>query len=125
MDTKETISKEVSALYDEGAKLAQAFIKKEKKLNFPYEYQRWYTRALRVVELLAPDRYPEFKAYYEIDSKRKSLGYGTHVIQDYLKGVAPSGYRYQDFDTRAQAGHCFFNQLTIFHSLSERVGSIL
>jgi hypothetical protein len=125
MDTKETISKEVTALYEDGAKLAQAFLKKEKNLNFPYKYQTWYTKALRVVQLLAPDRYPEFKGYYEIDPKRKSLGYGTYVIQDYLKGVAPGGYNHQDFDTQNQAGTCFFNQLTILHSLTERIDSAL
>ena len=74
MDTKETISKEVTALYDEGAKLAEAFLKKDKGVKFPYEYQRWHTQALRVVGVLAPDRYHEFKAYYEIDPKRKNLG---------------------------------------------------
>lgn len=125
MDTKKTISKEVSSLYDEGAKVAQAFIKKDKKQNFQYEYQKWYTKALRVVEVLAPDRYAEFKSYYEIDPKRKSLGYGTYVIQDYLKGVAPNSYSYPDFDTHNQVGQCFFNQLTIFHSLSERIDSVL
>jgi hypothetical protein len=56
MDAKETISKEISELYNEGAKLAQDFQKNVKGLNFAYEYQRWYTRALRVVEVLAPDR---------------------------------------------------------------------
>ncbi len=125
MDTKETISKEVSTLYDEGAKMAQAFIEKDKKQNFQYEYQKWYTKALRVVDVLAPDRYSEFKSYYEIDPKRKSLGYGTYVIQDYIKGVAPSSYSYPDFDTREQVGKCLLNQLTIFHSLSERVDSVL
>lgn len=125
MDTKESISREVSALYDEGARLAQSFLKKEENLPFALKYQHWYTRALRVVEVLAPDRYTEFKSYYEIDPKRRSLGYGTYVIQDYLKGVAPSGYHYNDFNTEAEVGRCFFNQLTIFHSLSERTGSIL
>jgi len=125
MDKKETISKEISLLYDEGAKLAQAFQKKDKKLNFQYEYQRWYTRALRVVEVLASDRYAEFKSYYEIDPKRKRLGYGTYVIQDFLKGVAPSGYRYPDFNTEEETLKNIFNQLTIFLSLSERVDSVL
>ena len=125
MDTKETISKEVAALYKEGAELAQSFIKKEKGQNFHYEYQKWYTKALRVVDVLASDRYAEFKSYYEIDPKRKSLGYGTYVIQDYLRGVAPSKFNYPDFDTHEQVGQCLFNQLTIFHSLSERVNSVL
>jgi hypothetical protein len=125
MDTKATISKEISELYNEGAKLVQDFQKNVKGLNFPYDYQRWYTRTLRVVEILAPDRYQEFRAYYEIDPKRKTLGYGTYVIQDYLKGVAPNKYNHPDFDTRVQALQGFFNQLTILHSLNERVDSAL
>lgn len=125
MDTKETIGKQINELYHEGAELAQDFGKNTKGLNFPYAYQRWYTRALRVVEILAPDRYHEFKAYYEIDPKRKSLGYGTYVVQDYLKGVAPNSYTHPNFDIRAQALTCFFNQLTILHSLTERVDSVL
>ena len=125
MDTKESISKKVSALYDEGVEITQAFIKNDKGQKFQYEYQRWYTKALRVVEVLAPDRYPEFKSYYEIDPKRKSFGYGTYVIQDYLKGVVPAGYHFKDFDSREQVGQCLFNQLTIFNSLAERVDSVL
>lgn len=125
MDTKESISKEVTDLYNEVAKIAQAFIKKDEEQNFQYEYQKWYTKALRVVEVLAPDRYAEFKSYYEIDPKRKSLGYGTYVIQDYLKGVAPSRISHPDFDTRNQVGQCLLNQITIFHSVSERVESVL
>ncbi len=125
MDTKESISKEVTELYSEGSKIAQDFIKKDKEQNFQYVYQAWYTKALRVVEVLAPDRYAEFKSYYEIDPKRKSLGYGTYVIQDFLKGVAPSRVHYPDFNTRDQVGQCLFNQITIFHSVSERVESVL
>ncbi|ASF15674.1 hypothetical protein [Shewanella sp. FDAARGOS_354] len=77
MDTKESISKEISDLYDEGVNLIKRLQDKDKNQNFRYEYQSWYTKSLRVVEVLAPDRYPEFKSYYEIDPKRKSLGYGV------------------------------------------------
>ena len=75
MYTRELIAKEVKALYQDGVDLVQAFQKEDKKQNFPYEYQSWYTKALKVVEILAPDRYQEFRAYYEVDPKRKSLGY--------------------------------------------------
>ena len=125
MDTKESIAKEVKELYQEGLELAQAFQKEDEKQNFPYVYQTWYTKSLRVVEVLAPDRYQEFKSYYEIDSKRKSLGYGTYVIQDFLKGVAPAAHRIPDFDTRSQALQNVFNQLTILNALSSRVDSVL
>ena len=125
MDTKESISKEIVTLYNEGVELIQAFQKRDEKQNFPYDYQSWYTKSLRVVEILAPDRYVEFKSYYEIDPKRKNLGYGTYVIQDFLKGVAPAAYDLRDFDTHQQTVQNAFNQLTILNSLRERCDSLL
>lgn len=124
MTKREAIRKELNALYDEGAKLAIAFQKKEEK-QFQYDYQRWYTKALKAVASLAADRHAEFRAYYEVDPKRKSLGYGTYVIQDYLKGVAPDKYLYPNFDTRDQVLTGFFNQLTILRSIEGRVDSVL
>jgi hypothetical protein len=125
METKQAIAKEVAALYSEGAELVHALQNDDTELNFPYQYQFWYTKALRVVQVLAPDRLAEFRSYYEIDPKRKSLGYGTYVIQDFLKNVAPSSSHYPEFNTKTQALGCFFNQLTIFHSLSERIEATL
>jgi thiamine pyrophosphokinase len=124
MSKRETIHKELDSLYKEGIDLAIEFQKKEEK-QFQYDYQRWYTKALKAVASLAADRHAEFRNYYEIDPKRKSLGYGTYVIQDYLKGVAPNSYSCPDFDTRAQVITCFFNQLTILNSIGGRVDSVL
>lgn len=124
MTKRELIHKELKALYQEGAKLAVAFQNKEEK-QFQYDYQLWYTKAIKAVASLATDRHAEFRSYYEIDPKRKSLGYGSYVIQDFLKGVAPSNFQYPDFDTRAQVLTCFFNQLTILNSIGERVDSVL
>jgi hypothetical protein len=124
MSKRELIRKELVALYEEGAKLAVAFQKKEEK-QFRYDYQRWYTKALKAVASLAPDRLQEFRRYYEVDPKRKALGYGTYVIQDYIKGVLPSKFYLPDFDTREQTLTCFFNQLTILMSLTDRIESVL
>ena len=124
MNKRETIKSELKALYEAGAKLIVEF-QKEKDKQFQYDYQAWYTKALKVVLTLAPDRHGEFRSYYEIDPKRKSLGYGTYVIQDYLKGVAPSKFNHPDFDAREQVVRSFFNQLTILNSLNERVDSVL
>lgn len=124
MTKREIIRKELATLYEEGVKVAIAFQKKEGE-QFHYEYQRWYTKALKAVESLAPDRYTEFRSYYEIDPKRKSLGYGTFVIQDFIKGVAPSSFHYPNFDTREQTLTCFLNQLTILSSISERIDSVI
>lgn len=114
-------------MYVSGISIAQRFRKGEKFENpdFHHLYQTWYTKALPAVGSLAPDRLPEFKGYYEVDPKRKSLGYGTYAIQDYLKGVAPSRYQYENFDTRQQVTQAFYNQLTLLQSLTERISSKL
>jgi hypothetical protein len=124
MSKRDLIHKEMSALYNEGVGLAGNFQKKEDK-QFRYDYQGWYTKALKAVASLAPDRLAEFRGYYEVDKKRKALSYGTYVIQDFLKGVAPSGYQYENFDARQQVLLCFFNQITIFKAIDERVDSVL
>ena len=124
MSKRETIHKELTALYQEGAKLAREFLNKEEKV-FQYDYQRWYTKSLKAVASLAPDRHAEFRSYYEVDPKRKSLGYGTYVIQDYFKGVAPNKYHLPNFDTRQQVGTCFVNQLAILSAIEVRVDSVL
>ena len=81
MSKRELIRNEMDALYNEGAGLAVAFQKKQDK-SFQYDYQRWYTKALKVVTSLANDRLAEFRGYYEADPKRKVFGYGTYAIQD-------------------------------------------
>jgi len=60
-----------------------------------------------------------------IDPKRKALSYGTYVIQDFIKGVAPSKYQHPEFDSRAQALQCFFNQLTILKAVTDRIDSVV
>lgn len=124
MTKREIIRKELSELYKEGAALAVSFQKKE-DTQFHYDYQSWYTKALRAVSSLASDRHIEFRSYYEIDPKRKSLGFGTYVIQDYLKGVRPLGYSTQEFNTRDQVIKCFLNQLSILNSIESRIDSVL
>lgn len=124
MSKREKIREEITALYNESAKLTKDFQDKKVK-QFHYEYQHWYTQALRVVTSLAPNRLEEFRGYYEIDPKRKSLTYGTYVIQDFLKGVVPAGYQYQNFDSEKQALICFYNQITIFKAILDNINSVL
>ncbi len=125
MTKKEIIIKEMISLYEDGAKLAQSFKKKDKKNTFHYDYQNWYTKALRIIEILASDRYNEFKSYYEIDPKRKVLAYGNYVIQDYLKGIMPSIFDYDVFDEIKVTSQNFLNQLTILYSVIGRAESVL
>lgn len=124
MNKRERIHKELASLYEEGVKLGISF-QEQKEKQFHYDYQSWYTKAMKAVGSLAPDRYDEFKSYYEVDPKRKILGYGTFVIQDYLKGVAPSKYQFPGFDTRAEVAKCFINQLAILKAVDDRIDSII
>lgn len=121
-NVKSILKKEAEKLYLEGERIAQA-LKNNDEIDFRLEYQLWYTQSLKVVEVLASDRYLEFRAYYEIDPKRKSFGYGTYVIQDYVKGVVPSAYN--NFNSKQQALKCFINQLNIFASLLTRIDGTL
>jgi len=125
MSNKDKIRSEMVALNKAGAALASAFQEKKNETTFHYEYQDWYSKALKVVTLLAPDRLAEFRGYYQIDPKRKTLGYGTYTIQDFLKGVVPNRVAHPEFDAHYQAFLCFFNQLTIFNSILKRIDSAL
>jgi len=125
MKVQKEIREEIVKLYNTGASIAKRLQEKDKTLNFHYEYQEWYTLALGIVKLLSYDRYEEFKKYYEIDPKRKTFGYGTYVIQDYLMGVVPGGFSYSNFDSREQASRCLFNQVTIFKSILSAVDNKL
>ncbi|MCS3416934.1 hypothetical protein M2399_002154 [Pseudomonas sp. BIGb0450] len=122
MTKRERIRKELLELASEGYELASKF-NKDKEVDFRDDYQVWYSKAVKAVATLAPDRYAEFKGYYEIDPKRKSLGYGTYVIQDFMKGVSPASWDTNDSKVRVVT--CFVNQLTILTSLKARIDSVI
>jgi hypothetical protein len=125
MAKRDEIKAEIAALATSGLELAASFQKNRQYESFAYEYQAWYTKALKVLESLAPDRLAEFRRYYQADPKRKVLGYGTYVIQDFLKNVKPGQWELRDFDSHKQTLICFFNQLAIFRAISDRAYSIL
>lgn len=125
MGAKEKVQDELSELLKQGNAVLKKFQDTEKLPEVRIDYQSWYSKALKVMQLLAPDRYEEFRRYYEADPKRKSLGYGTYVIHDYIKGVAPGAYHLQDFDTRGQAALGMYNQVIILASVIGRSKTIL
>lgn len=122
---REDIKRELRSLREE-AKPIIKFLQgtnEEEGYSFHFEYQNWYTKALRVVKVLGPDRYEEFKKFYEIDNRRKSLTYSTYVIQDYIKGIIPTSYN--NFDSTSQTLTLLYNQFTILSSLESRIDYIL
>lgn len=121
------IKEELNDLVDEGNRLINK-LKAEKdniELDFHLDYQKWYTLAIKIVKLLGSDRYDEFKSYYEIDPKRKSLSYGTYVIQDFMKGVVPSRSTYSNFNSITYVMRNIFNQVNIISSLISRIDSVI
>jgi hypothetical protein len=128
MTKKEEIKKAFSVSIKESAKL-QLFLEgkldKEqlKGFSFQTELQIWYSKAIKLMEIFGSDRLNEFKSYYEVDPKRKFMGYGTYVIQDYLKGIKPS--RYESFDHNSETSKNLYNQYTILNSIFERLDSVL
>lgn len=123
MGIKRKVQEELSDLLKQGTAVLKNFHDTGKKPDVRIGYQGWYSKALKAMRLLAPDRYDEFRHYYEADPKRKSLDYGTYVIQDFIKGVAPSAYR--DFDARGHAARGMYNQIIILAAVIERSKSIL
>jgi hypothetical protein len=121
---RQIIRDELLKLQSEGEELGRAF-EDQKDEQFNYKYQSWYSKALKVVATAAPDRYVEFRGYYDINPKRKALGYDTYVIQDYLKGIIPVSYGLDEFDPRSVVATCLLNQVTILSSVAERIGSVL
>jgi hypothetical protein len=130
MTSKEKLKKEIKDCINDTAPILlylQEQLKKElsEKYSLQREYQKWYSKALKVVEFLGKDRYQEFKSYYEIDPKRKTMGYGNYYIQDYLKGVAPNKLSNPNFDPKKETFKNVYNQHTILLSINDRIDCIL
>jgi hypothetical protein len=130
MNSKEKLKKEINSCIEEAAPILlylQGKLKKEltEKYSFQHEYQKWYSKALKVVEFLGKDRFQEFKSYYEIDPKRKTMSYGNYYIQDYLKGVSPYRWQKPESDTKEETLKNVYNQYTILISINDRIDTIL
>jgi len=130
MNSKEKLKKEISDCINDTTPILlylKGKLKKElaEKYSIQFEYQKWYSKALKIVEFLGKDRFQEFKSYYEIDPKRKMIGYGNYYIQDYLKGVGPNKSNSPNFDTKEETLKNVYNQYTILVTINDRIDSIL
>jgi hypothetical protein len=127
MSTRDEIKKELEQLIAEHGALLKLTAKDEDLLTFGTEYQNWYTRALRIVQALAPDRLAEFIAYYQIDQKRKSYSAVTYAIQDYImgRGASTDWQNKPLWDTHNTVAIRFYNQVQILNALNTRIDSVL
>jgi hypothetical protein len=127
MSTSEEIKKELTALLDKQNDLIKLAEKNEDIIKFGTAYQRWYSRAYKMVESLAPERLAEFSSYYLIDPKRKIADAGNYVIQDYIKGISARTNHLDQplWDTNNLTMIRVMNQMQIIASLSSRIDSVL
>jgi hypothetical protein len=73
VNTSEEIKRELDELVALQNTLTNLTKSKKEFLEFGMVYQSWYSRAIKLVESLAPERLKEFSEYYLIDPKRKSV----------------------------------------------------
>src|SRR6266567_2443935 len=129
MSSKDLIRNELRALRKEGAALLDLLAGRQKGLTeFRSKYQNWYTKALKLVATLAPDRIDEFRAYYEIDPKRKSLTAHTYMIQDFIKSTPAAAdilTRRPLWDAHRTVHIRLISQLEIVNSLHSRVDGVV
>jgi hypothetical protein len=125
--TKGAIRTQLDALVKKGNELLEKLAGKKDVVEFGADYQDWYTRTLPLVRTLAPDRFPEFRSYYEVDPKRKTMGPGSYVLQDHVNGMspAPDWQGKVAYDHQQAALARMFNQVQILISLSSRIESVL
>jgi hypothetical protein len=127
MDTESEVERNIDSLIKEFPELIKLINKKDAIMEFGIKYQSWYSRALKLVELLGPDRLEEFISYYRINPKRKSYNGATYVIQDYVNGMGANIDMYEKplWDIHNTAGVRFLNQMQILSALRSRLSGVL
>lgn len=96
-----------------------------KENNFGGQYQRWYSKAMRVVEQLLPDRYQEFKELYRLDKRPKELDVTTYTVSDYIHGTVVSRGGVKRFEPMNVGMGKMKDQIDILSSARDRLDSIL
>ena len=83
MGFKENLKTALAELVKDAEALVKIFNVQSDK--FRQDYHVWYTKALRAVERLAPDRYEEFRRYYEPSPGRLKPDALHYTMQDFLR----------------------------------------
>jgi hypothetical protein len=93
--------------------------------RFKRDYQSWYSKALRVVRQVLPDRYDEFRSYYE-QPRRKDITVSTYTVGDYVAGLTVTGWDGKPtFNAHHVATGHFETQIEILSSAKDLLESRL
>ncbi len=128
MDKRKELRDSLKELTKESLSICNAVAEAKKGdiLGIGTDYQRWYTKALKVIEVLAPDRLEEFVNYYRIDTKRKVINAGNYVIQDYVMGLeVRNKFGEPEFNGNQVCSVKIYNQMQILQSLETRIDYVL
>ena len=127
MATADDIKKELAYLLDQESSLQKHLNSLENLMRFGDDYQKWYTRATKIIDSIAPDRSQEFASYYRTDPKRKELGVMNYVIQDLVNGYAPLPDRFgkKPYDELGITKIRLLNQMQILASVASRLDHVL
>jgi hypothetical protein len=107
------------------AALPDARKKEASTFNLPRAYQRWYSKALRAVEQLLPDRYAEFVSLYRAEKPPKALNVTTYTIAHYLADLSVSQGGTPVFDRFTVFRIQFDQQISMVRSAEDRLDTIL
>ncbi len=125
LDNK-SIKKEINTLIKKGEELSSCLLRDKdtneySKLDvFIGQYEIWYTKALAIIKLLAPDRMQDFTLLYS-NPKRKELDSNTYCISDALRNTTHMFGEYGPSD----ATMCVVRQLGILRACVDNLDSTI
>lgn len=94
--------------------------------SFTFEYQSWYSEALTLIKQVLPDRFEDFKSYYEFPRVRKEITAANYRIRDCLQGLKiTQGYNEVVIVDSKSAIPIFVQQLNIVKSAKATLASSL
>jgi len=131
MNEAEELKRALNELIAEKKSLLEILADKKNRakniLEFGTKYQKSYSKSIKIVQALAPDRSQEFCSYYLINEKRKSFNASTYTIQDYVNcfGAPTDHYNKPEWDIDDVTGIRVINQIQILESLEHRIDGVL
>jgi hypothetical protein len=127
MNAKEQIKNTLNELVADGATIMGFINSKNGNFEFSRSYQAWYTKSIKLISVLAPDRLKEFQDFYHPDPKRKGIDIITYRIQDFINGFGPRNNSFGEasYNPKELALIYLTNQILILNSLTSRIDGVL
>lgn len=106
------------------ANASEIKLKMTKSFDFGNEYQKWYSRALRAIHQVLPERAAEFGNLYRPE-KRREMNVETYGIADAIHGLTVTSGGVAMFDTLLVTTRKLRQQVAIVESARESLDMLL